>query len=92
MQLCSMKKLNFTLVISIIVLGLACKSQNRVDAKIYERKEEEGNRLLIKYQYQVNGKDFRDSATINNIVLDSDTISIKYETDHPERTTPEVRN
>ncbi len=79
----------FFILYGLLTVG-ACKSQKVVDAKIFERKEQGSNRLLIKYNYMVEGKQYVDSAEIDNIVLHGDYISVRYDKSSPDKATPLV--
>jgi hypothetical protein len=78
----------FTLVAMISMV--ACNNEEVADAKIFERKEQEGNRLMIKYNYTVDGKQYLDSAEIDNIVLEGDVIPVKYEKSNPQKAFPQL--
>lgn len=76
--------------IAVLAAMCSCSSNQVAEARIFERKEQPGNKLLIKYQYLVDGRQYSDSATINNRVLDGDTITVKYSSSDPARAIPEV--
>jgi hypothetical protein len=73
-------------------IGEGCKREQRVKAKIFERKELPGNKLMIKYIYQIDNSSFRDSATIKNIVINEDSIEVKINSSKPAKTIPVIGN
>ena len=85
-----MKSMKTAIAFCLIVFGVACKSQNIVEAKIFERKEQDGNKLLIKYNYSVEGKQYTDSARIDNVVIEGDMIPVKFETSNPAKAVPQL--
>ena len=87
-----MKSMIKAFLFLLTILFVACKSQGIAEAKIFERKEQDGNKLLIKYNYLVEGKQYTDSAHIDNVVLKGDMISVKYETSNPAKAIPQLNN
>jgi hypothetical protein len=83
-----MKTCTSLTVLTLAALLFGCKANHHADAKIFERKEVEGNKLMIKYNYQVAGKPHTDSAIIKNKVLEGDTITVKYKASQPGNATP----
>ena len=73
-----------------ITLVVSCNNREKVKAKIFERKHLPQNKLQIKYQYTAEGKQYDDSVTIENKVLDSDTITVSISTKEPSENTPEL--
>ncbi|WP_207492789.1 hypothetical protein [Aridibaculum aurantiacum] len=69
---------------------LSCNTQQEVKARIFERKEANDNMLLIKYQYQVNGTQYQDSAIIKNVELPGDSIRVKYHSLEPGKAIPHL--
>jgi hypothetical protein len=69
-----------------------CGKQQQLKAKIFERRELRGNRLMIRYHYEVNGRLFSDSATIANVVIGVDSISITVDPSNPGKSIPDIRN
>lgn len=85
-----MKFINHFILFSFLLILISCNNQNIVDAKIFERKEQEGNRLLIKYQYTIDGSQYIDSAIIENVVLEGDSIPVKFKVDNPQKAIPQI--
>lgn len=75
----------------LLLFVISCNTQKEVEAKIFERKEQEGNKLLIKYRYSVSGKEYVDSATIDNINLEGDLITVNYQSSNPANAVPRVK-
>jgi hypothetical protein len=76
--------------VAVLLLIVSCKNQQSVKAKIFERKEVEGNRLLIGYKYVFDNKEYIDSAIITNVVVESDSISVMVNPKSPAKSTPEI--
>ncbi|MBA2761586.1 MAG: hypothetical protein H0U39_06450 [Segetibacter sp.] len=57
-------------------------------AKIFERKEIRGDKLMIKYNYVANGQLYIDSATINNRVIPGDSIIVTIDPSNPGKGSP----
>jgi hypothetical protein len=79
------------LLIFVVFLFSRCGNRQEVRAKVFERKEIESNRLIIKYGYQVNGKTFTDSAVIKNVVIGGDSINVIIDPDNPEKGLPDLK-
>lgn len=73
-----------------LFLLLACKDEQKLKAKIFERKEVEDNRLMIKYKYNAKGRSFIDSATIKNIVIANDSINVIIDPANPGKASPQL--
>lgn len=76
----------------IVSFLYGCGRQQQLKAKIFERRELRGNRLMIRYRYEVNGKLFSDSATIANVVIGSDSISIIINPSNPGKSIPDIHS
>lgn len=76
----------------LFYLFCGCGKQQQLKAKIFERRELKGNRLMLRYRYQVNKDYFSDSATIANVVINTDSILIIIDPDHPQKSIPDIRN
>ncbi len=72
-------------------LFLACKDRQKLKAKIFERKEIQDDKLMIKYKYVANGQSYIDSATIENKVIGSDTINVTINPSEPEKGSPQLQ-
>lgn len=79
-----------TLVIVLAVAG--CVRKAPVKGSIFERKELAGDKLLIKYQYTYNNKTYRDSASIMNHVLGTDSIELIVDPSKPQKSAPVFAN
>jgi len=89
MHLCSMKFLSSSLFLITLLIIASCNQRHKTHAKIFERKHLPGNKLQIKYQYKADGKLYTDSASIENHVLQGDTITIKLDPKNPAESSPE---
>lgn len=89
MHFCKMKTRQLYLLL-MLALAVACNSRHEATAKIFERKEEAGNKLMIKYRYEAQGKQYVDSATIENRPLKGDTITVNFENSAPEKAIPQL--
>lgn len=74
----------------MIFFLLACHQQQKVKAKIFERKEVSKNRLIIKYKYIAGGKTYVDSASVKNIVIGNDSINLTIDPAHPQISLPDL--
>ena len=74
----------------IIAVFSACGQHELLKAKIFERKELPGNRLMIRYQYTVGEKTYKDSATVPNLVIKSDSIRIIIDPSKPFKSIPDL--
>lgn len=74
----------------IACLFAACHQQQQVKAKIFERRELKGNRLMISYEYMVNDRLYTDSTTVANAVINTDSIIVIIDPANPERSLPDI--
>ena len=74
----------------MVCLFSACRQQQQLKAKIFERKELKGNRLMIRYQYLVNQTTYTDSATVANVIIDTDSISVIIDPSNPGKSIPDI--
>jgi hypothetical protein len=81
----------FAAVIVIFFIFTSCGQQQQVKARIFERKELKGNRLMIRYQYAVDEKVYVDSATVGNVIINTDSIPIIIDPANPEKSVPDIR-
>jgi hypothetical protein len=88
LHICKMKRTLFAIM--LLLAFSACNNQQLTVAKIFERRHESGNRLLIKFRYAVDSKEYIDSATIENTPLEGDSIAVKYEKSSPGKATPQL--
>lgn len=70
------------LVMSLLLMGCTNK-QGSVYAKITERKHLVGNRLMISYSFNNQGKLYNGSTVINNIVIPKDSVLVSFSTGNP---------
>jgi hypothetical protein len=77
------------LIILLTFITAGCKRQP-LKGKIFERKEVDGQRLMIKYRYVANGKEITDSVTINNRKIDTDSIDLAPDPANPGRAVPDI--
>lgn len=68
----------------------ACRQQQHLKAKIFERRELSKNRLLIKYRYITGNKVHIDSASVKNTIISNDSISIIIDPSHPGKSLPDL--
>lgn len=83
--------------VSVVIAGIlsittitACNSREKIKARIFERKHLPENKLQIKYQYTAGGKQYLDSLTMENKVIDSDTITVLVQESNPSKSVPEL--
>ncbi len=81
-----MKILNFILAILIGTSLVGCNKNKTINARIYERKHLEGDSLQIKYRYNVDQKEFVDSAVVENKVIPDDAINVTIDKNDPTQT------
>ncbi|MDQ6814734.1 MAG: hypothetical protein M3040_13415 [Bacteroidota bacterium] len=81
-----------TLLLLTVMFTLltSCGKQEQLKAKIFERREIKGNRLMIHYQYKVNEKAYLDSATISNVIIRNDSIRIIIDPSNPSKSIPDL--
>ena len=91
MHFCNMKS-NLLLILVLLFPVPSCRSQQSVKAKIFERKQIEENRLLIKFGYVVNEKEYIDSSIIKNVVLASDSINVIIDPANPAKAIPDFKS
>ena len=82
----------FILILLISFLTVSCGGSEVVKAKIFERKEVNDKTIMIRYQYAVNDQVYSDSLTMNNKVINSDSISIKIDPSNPSKGIPQFEN
>jgi hypothetical protein len=86
--------MRFVSVAIAVLLFLAtiagCNSHEKIKARIFERKHLPDNKLQIKYQYAAGGKQYLDSITMENKVIDSDTITVVVQENNPSESVPEL--
>lgn len=75
------------MIATLMLLTLSCKNQQTTKAKIFERKEVDGNKLLLKYKYNKAGKTFMDSTVVENVIIPDDTIEILIDENDNSRST-----
>ena len=88
LDICKMRRTIFPVFILCILT--ACSSNRFVNARVYERREIEDNRLMIKYSYSVTGKTFLDSAAVKNKVMEGDTIRVSVDYRNPGKSKPAI--
>ncbi|HEX8333567.1 MAG TPA: hypothetical protein VF622_13185 [Segetibacter sp.] len=77
-------KSSLTILLTLIFSTItACNTKQTATANIFERREVEENKLMIKYVFTVKGESITDSAIIDNKVLNSDSVSITYDPTNP---------
>ena len=73
--------------IKILLLFLfaftGCEGKKTTKANIFERREVEENKLMIKYAFSANGTSIIDSTIIDNKVLNTDSIGVTYNPSNP---------
>ncbi len=67
----------------------SCKEHQNVKAKIFERKEIRGDKLMIKYNYVAKGHLYLDSAIIKNRVIPGDSINVTIDPSNPRKGSPQ---
>ncbi len=83
------KRLNLLMAIFFATILSGCKQQQRSPARIFERKHVDSNRLMIKYEFWTNGTNYSDSVIIENHVLPGDSITVVFDKNHPQKSSPE---
>ncbi|MCW3107471.1 MAG: hypothetical protein JWQ09_1977 [Segetibacter sp.] len=78
------------ILVVITSFFVSCGQQEQLKAKIFERRELKGNRLMIRYEYSVNNKVYTDSATVANVVINSDSISVIIDPLNPSKSLPDI--
>jgi hypothetical protein len=78
------------LVILLSFLSVGCHNRHPLKGKIFERKEVDGNRLMIKYRYTTSGKENIDSVIIKNRKINSDSIDLISEPNNPGKVVPNI--
>jgi hypothetical protein len=86
-----MKSIALFVVIALTIFFVACHKQQQLKARIFERRELNGNRLMIQFKYTVKNKLYTDSATIANLVINNDSISIIIDPENPAKAIPELK-
>lgn len=84
-----MKKL-IPILLFLLICFLSCRDQEKVKAKIFERKQVEKNRLLIHFQYQVGSSIYKDSAIIRNTIIRNDSIDLIIDPANPGESIPDL--
>ena len=74
------------------MLSVACNSDQTTKARIFERRQIDSTEIMIKYQYTVDSRQYVDSATISNIILPQDTITVKVSSSNPAKSTPHLED
>jgi hypothetical protein len=90
MQLCEMQRQMKVLIILLSFLAVSCHNQRPLKGKIFERKEFDGNRLMIKYRYTTSGKENIDSVIIKNQKINSDSIDLILQPNNPGKVVPNI--
>lgn len=74
------------LVLSFFSLFAACSSREReTRAHITQRRTVAAGRLLISYEFKVNGRTFTDSVEIANRVVPHDSVPVFYSPGNPQK-------
>ena len=76
-------KFSLTILVLLTSSLIACNSKQTATAKIFERREVEENKLMIKYAFNVEGRSITDSTIIDNKILNSDSVSVTYDPANP---------
>jgi hypothetical protein len=89
---CTFVSMKFCPFIAVIILSFfaGCKQHEQLEAKIFERKRLEGNRILIRYEYRLNNKLYTDSATMANVVMNTDSIRVIIDPANPGKSIPDI--
>ena len=80
---------NFHILIAAIFFVSACSQKKQVKAKIFERKQVNKNRLIIKYRFAERNKIYIDSASVRNIIIGNDSINLIIDPANPEKSIPD---
>ncbi len=75
-------------LLSIIVLTLAvtsCNQSKNVKAYVFERLHLPDSMLLIKYRFQAGHNMITDSAVIQNVPINNDSIEVQYNAKSPHK-------
>jgi hypothetical protein len=76
-------KISLNILVLLTFSLIACNSKQTATANIFERREVEENKLMIKYAFTVEGKSITDSTIIDNKILNSDSVSVTYDPSNP---------
>lgn len=79
-----------TLIIFTATFFTACRQQQHIKAKIFERRELSKNRLIIKYKYYTGDKVYTDSASVKNTIISNDSINIIIDPSLPGKSLPDL--
>ena len=79
-----------SVIIVLLFLTTSCGNHERVKANIFERREIEKDRLLIKYRYTVNGDSYTDSTIIKNVIIGNDSINVIINPSDPSKALPDL--
>jgi hypothetical protein len=75
-----------------LVLTLqSCTSRKTIDARIYERKEVPENKLMIKYEYRYKNEMHRDSAIVENTIIETDSIILVTKPENGKKAVPVLK-
>ncbi len=83
-----MKSFCAAVLVSLIVF-ISCGKQQKVKARIFERKQVDKNRIMIYYEYSLNNKTYRDSEIIRNFVINKDSIDLIIDPSSPGKGVPD---
>ena len=84
-------KIHSIFFIAIFLVALtSCESKQKAKAKIFERKEVENNKLMIKYAFSAKGQIIIDSAVVENKVISTDSLSITFDPEDPSKNTLDI--
>ena len=77
-------------VAAFFSIFISCRQQEQLKAKIYERRDLKANGLMIGYTYTVDKKVYLDSASVANVVINSDSILIIIDPSNPGKSIPDI--
>jgi hypothetical protein len=77
--------------IALLLLVSACGERAVLPAKVFERRALKGSRLFISYRYVYKDRIYTDSATVANVVFNTDSIPVIIDTENPGRSLPDLK-
>jgi hypothetical protein len=84
-----MKKI--TLAVFVVLLTACSAKEQKVNARIMERKQAANGKLMLSYTFEHRGKIYTGIATINNQVIPNDSVEVRFQPNNPNNSKPCVR-
>jgi hypothetical protein len=74
-----------------VMLLSGCRQQKHLKARIFERKQTEDGKLLIRYQYVIDSTLFTDSVMVKNVILTNDSLNLTIDPVTSKRWIPDLK-